>query len=299
MKPTFLIIGAMKSATTSLCAMLERHPDVFMCLPKEPEFFCKDAVYRRGMGWYESLFAAGASRAARGEGCTSYTKLLQYPNAADRIAADLPDVKLIYIVRHPLERLCSHWMHDRLNGKIPAGESFSESLRRRPEMIDASLYWRQMCPYRARFGDDQILVLLYDEFSRDPAAVASRCLEFLGLNDAPLPAANGERRNVSSHRLSDNLLLRTVKRTQAGSDFVFRFKHSLPGPLRNRVTRLFKRYRAIKPPVWTESSWSLAAEQIEPDSRQFLRENGPPDVVWTFSYSEHHARRDEPPCHLP
>ncbi len=73
-KPNFLVIGAMKCATTSLCDIFAQHPQMFVCTPKEPEFFCDDKVFARGWPWYESLFTAGTNKLAVGEGSTSYTK---------------------------------------------------------------------------------------------------------------------------------------------------------------------------------------------------------------------------------
>jgi len=95
MKPNFLVIGAMKCGTTKLCHLLGQHPDVFMCEPKEPEFFAKDKKYKRGWDWYESLFTAGEGKTAIGEGSVTHTKSLRFPNAASRIVKHLPDAKLI------------------------------------------------------------------------------------------------------------------------------------------------------------------------------------------------------------
>ena len=126
MKPSFLVIGAQKCATSSLCDMLGRHPDVFTPDPREPNFFSHADVWRQGWDWYESLFAGAEGVKAIGEGSTAYTMQARYPETAPRIARHLPEARLIYIVRDPLERMVSHWMHMRARGnreKLPFNEA--------------------------------------------------------------------------------------------------------------------------------------------------------------------------------
>ncbi|MDP3972766.1 MAG: sulfotransferase, partial [Candidatus Nanopelagicales bacterium] len=77
--PTFLIVGAMKSGTTSLHRYLGQHPDVFVSKKKELHFFAKHRD--RDLGWYEEQFADGSDRLARGEPSTSFTKLPVWPDA--------------------------------------------------------------------------------------------------------------------------------------------------------------------------------------------------------------------------
>jgi hypothetical protein len=78
-KPTFIVVGAMKCATTTLCDLLSKHPDIFFSNPKEPDFFCRNEIYQRGTCWYEALFQCGESKKAIGEGSTSYTNSYCFP----------------------------------------------------------------------------------------------------------------------------------------------------------------------------------------------------------------------------
>ena len=79
MKPNFLVIGAMKCGTTSLCSLLGQHPDIFMSNPKETYFFSNDEVYQRGSSWYESIFLGSENKIAIGEGSTNYSKKYIFP----------------------------------------------------------------------------------------------------------------------------------------------------------------------------------------------------------------------------
>ena len=103
-RPDFVVIGAMKSATTTLHEQLARQPGVFMTRPKEPSFFSDDTVYARGWGWYGAHFRAARDGDLRGESSTHYSKLPTYPRTVERMARDLPHVKLIYLMRQPIDR---------------------------------------------------------------------------------------------------------------------------------------------------------------------------------------------------
>jgi len=109
--PNFLIIGAQKAATTSVYYGIRQHPDVFLCTPKEIHFFSLEPVFARGWDWYLSCFAEAGSRRAIGDASTSYSSRLLRPRTALRIKEALPEVRIVYVVRHPLRRIESHWMH--------------------------------------------------------------------------------------------------------------------------------------------------------------------------------------------
>ncbi len=111
-RPGFLILGSPKCGTTALARLLDAHPDVAMSTPKEPHFF--DAHYERGFEHYATWPAHGIA----GEATPSY---LLVPYVAERIKADLPDAKLIAILRHPVERAFSSWWMFHARGMEPLG----------------------------------------------------------------------------------------------------------------------------------------------------------------------------------
>ena len=129
-RPDFIVIGAMKSATTTLHEQLARQPGIFMSRPKEPNFFSDDDVFARGFDWYGSLFekagrgTSGASRARITRSCRPTR------DTVDRLAAALPRVKVVYVMRHPIDRLLSHYGHEVTNGRTTLG--VREAVDRRP-----------------------------------------------------------------------------------------------------------------------------------------------------------------------
>jgi hypothetical protein len=197
--PDFIVIGAMKCGTTTLQAQLAAQPGVFMSTPKEPNFFGDDATYARGQGWYEGLFAAAPPGALKGEASTHYTKLPTYPHCVERIAAMLPDVRLIYMIRDPFERLVSHYMHEWTTGVMT--EPLAEALERHPELVAYSRYGMQIEPYVARFGAGRILVIDLAEMERAPQATLSAVGRFLGLAAEPVWQEDRAATNVSAERL--------------------------------------------------------------------------------------------------
>ena len=110
-KPDFIIIGAAKSGTTTLYQYLCRHPQIYMSTPKEPDFFSLDMNYHKGIEWYESLFDGAKPEQICGEASTTYSRWHQHPKAAERISQYLPKVKLIYIMRHPVDRAYSFYAY--------------------------------------------------------------------------------------------------------------------------------------------------------------------------------------------
>ena len=103
--PDFIIIGAMKCATSTLHAQLALQSGVMMSQPKEPCFFSDDDKYALGVGWYKSLYGSAEPNDLCGEASTHYTTLPTYPPTADRLHRHVPKAKLVYTMPHPVERL--------------------------------------------------------------------------------------------------------------------------------------------------------------------------------------------------
>ncbi len=275
--PNYLVIGAQKSATSSLCALLGQHPDVFMCEPKEPYFFSHDEIFAKGMAWYESLFEAGSPAAAVGEGSTTYTQHHLYPYAPARIAEALPDAKLVFMARHPLDRIVSHWMHLRTKGgreTLP----LSEAVRARPEYLDHSAYTRQLDLYRAHYPADRIHLMLFDEFKSDPESAVRGCLAFLGGDPgAWIPEDATRAHHSSASGRADTGLLRPLRRVP-GFDAL---RDLAPTGLRESFRRVLKKPVGAAPSfddatrVWLE-------DQLRDDAHAFLRACGKPEDYWGF-----------------
>ncbi|MEM6421377.1 MAG: sulfotransferase [Pseudomonadota bacterium] len=197
--PDFVIIGAMKAGTTSLFDQFAAQPGIFMSDPKEPEFFSDDATFAKGMAWYEALFGAAPPGTLKGEGSTGYTKRPSYPKAAERLAAALPDARLIYVTRDPFDRLVSHVIHEWTQGVLPA--DIDQALAISEEPIAFSRYAWQLEPYVRLFGKDRILVTSLEAITRDPSGEFARMGVFLGAPGPLVWRTDQGASNVSAERL--------------------------------------------------------------------------------------------------
>ncbi len=254
--PDFLIIGAMKCGTSTLAAQLGAQPSVFLTTPKEPNFFSDDTIHARGRGWYEGLFAAARPDQLKGEASTHYTKLPTYPETVARLAAVLPEPKLVYMIRNPLERMASHYIHEWTMGVIRG--DLGQALVAHPELVDYGCYGRQIAPYVERFGSERILLTSLEEMTRAPQATLDRIWEFLGAPGRPVWQEEHARENVSAERfrrlplhglIFANPVAAALRRTlvpQALRDRIRRGRQMqdrpvLPAPDRQRLQEIFAR----------------------------------------------------------
>jgi hypothetical protein len=197
--PGFIIGGAPRSGTTWLYWLLDRHPDVYMARPvtPEPKFFLVDELYEKGLSYYaETWFSDAGDARLAGEKSTDY---LESGPAAARIARDLPGVKLVFILREPVDRAFSNYLWTKMNGLET--EDFATALRLEaqrerelPERLkfarpysyfSRGLYADLLRPYFERFGRDRLLILRFEDLTARPTAVAERLHRFLGIQSRP------------------------------------------------------------------------------------------------------------------
>jgi len=180
--PNFIIIGAAKSATTSLATVLPKHPDIFISKPKEPKFFGRN--YKKGWSWYASRFEQGKGFALRGEASTMYTSRMEnFAHTPKLMYNYLPNVKLIYIVRNPLDRIVSQWRHYR--GRHPNCGDFKEIIRdahMRRLILGCSMYFQRLSRFREYYPDEQIYCMTFEDLLTTPKLSLQNTLQFLGID---------------------------------------------------------------------------------------------------------------------
>lgn len=201
--PNFLMIGAMKSGTTSLYHYLCQHPQIYMSSVKEPKFFALEGTTwdsePRGPGglskikgirdWqtYRDLFSGVSGETAIGEASPLY---IYAPQAAEKIRKTLPDVKIVAILRHPVDRAYSHFLHWVQRGLEPLGADFlkvwNEEDRRMAENWSPNyhykhrgFYYDQLQRYYDRFDGDRIRIYLFEELQQDPIALVRDLFSYL------------------------------------------------------------------------------------------------------------------------
>jgi hypothetical protein len=276
-QPDFLVIGAMKCATSTVCAYLEDHPEVFMVPNAEPSFFSHDDNWAKGADWYACFFAGRADERLCGEGSNHYAHAAVHPHAAGRIAEFCPDAKLIYMVRHPVQRIVASWVQKRVNQGDNIAPTLDRAVIEQPDaFIDESLYWRQLSQYRAHFPDDRIFIGFMEELKADAPAFMARLCAFLDI--APTAALERPHMNPSAGKRVPSELYTAVRRLP-GIKALARLAPKGPKQwLKRRVfsTRLDAR------PAFSPQVLARLEAQIAPDAAAFLAHCGKPADHWRF-----------------
>jgi hypothetical protein len=198
--PDFIIIGAMKCATSTLHEQLARQPGIFMSTPKEPCFFSDDDQWAHGESWYASLFNAAAADDICGESSTHYTKLPTHPHTVARMKRTLPShVKFIYIMRHPIDRLISHYIHEWTQRVMSS--PIDEAVRTHAELVEYGMYAAQLEPYCVAFGESNILPVFFERLTAHPQTELERVCRFIGYQGSPRWHDDVAEENRSSERL--------------------------------------------------------------------------------------------------
>ena len=216
--PEFLIVGAQRAGTTSLYNYLKQHPDMGGWR-KEIHFF--DERYWRGLDWYRSFFPlelrrSWTRRRGRDLVCGEATPYyLYHPAGPARVAASVPDVRLVALLRDPIERAYSHYMLMRRTGRerlsfaeaiaaeesrlapererIANDETFRGEEHRHHSYLSRGLYAEQLERWLEHFDEEQLLVLRAEDFGERPAEVYAQILDHVGLRPfvpAGFPAYN-------------------------------------------------------------------------------------------------------------
>ncbi len=267
--PDWIIIGAMKAATSSVHRWLSLHPQVAVSTPKELNFFIEPNFSNRGLDWYREQFNDPSDALIAGESSVNYTKNHFYPGVPARMASVLPDVKLIYILRDPLERIESGYIHNAASGIERA--SFDEAIRHPDDspIVQTSRYWHQLKDFLDHFPAEQIRVMSYDTIKRDPTGSLSSVLEFLGLDPGfSHPDVGGRLHSSSNKRRPHDWALRIPPRRAD----------------RNRALRALRRIGStpIERPEWNPATRRLIEDYLRPDVEAMREFSGLAFADWSI-----------------
>lgn len=230
--PDFVIIGAMKSGTSTLHRNLLHHPTIGMSKRKEPNFFNKN--FNNGLDWYSSLFDDGYS--CYGETSPNYAKLHQHPETPESMYNTIPEAKIVYIVRDPIDRIISHLHHDlyrdRLKLKGLQQMNFTDS-----EYLKTSNYFYQIDGFLNYFSKDNIRILSFEQLIKDPNGILNEVCKYLGEKkfdfDNVLKAYNTTEKKywIYKHDLIHQSLYRKVAKLY--NTFFYLYSRKIPKPILN------------------------------------------------------------------
>jgi hypothetical protein len=251
--PNFLIIGAAKAGTTALYSYINQHPQVFMSPEKEPHFFAFEGEKVKfagtageqewlnrtaitDIGTYQQQFCDASKEIAIGEASALY---LYIPKAAERINYYLPEVKLITILRNPVERAYSAFVFQKRDGLEPNLE-FAQALQEEAWRMknnwvpiyyyqDMGFYYHQVKRYFDLFPQEQIKIYLHDDFVANPSRVLQDVFQFLEIDDT-FTVDTSTKHNVSG-----------IPKNKALHEFLRAENHPIKNILKPLIPKNFRR----------------------------------------------------------
>ncbi|MGH2727681.1 MAG: sulfotransferase, partial [Actinomycetota bacterium] len=242
--PTFLIVGAAKSGTSSLWHYLREHPEVYVPKRKEVDFFNDDDRFALGAAWYADFFARGAGKKALGEASPSY---LFSEVAGSRMAEIVPSARLVMILRNPIDRAYSHFLHARYYTleqrsfrEVVEEERAAPEGRRWPYYLAQSRYLPQLQRLMKSFPREQALILLLDDLIAEPVSMFKTLCEHVRIDPSIVPSIVGDATNTYRESRAAPLMRRLITPMMG---------NRVPWLIRRPFLRLTTRSGRTPPPI--------------------------------------------------
>ncbi|RMH01038.1 MAG: hypothetical protein D6706_02675 [Chloroflexi bacterium] len=255
----FMIIGAQKCGTTSLAAQLAAHPQVCFARIKEPGFFNAVTDWQSRLDEYHRLFDPLPGQLL-GEASTMYTFLPEWQGTPARLQAYNPDLKLIYIMRQPVERVISGYAHDLVRGWIK--EPPETAVFDYPCYINRSRYAVQIRPYRRHFPPENILLLIFEDYIADQTTTLHQVARFLGIDPHAFPTDEPVvRHQTTGHWYLRHDTIRKLVHTRAFQAI----RPFIPATIRQPVRRRLSGHLDKKPyfsPELRQLIWEFLVDDV-------------------------------------
>ncbi len=241
--PNVVIIGAPKCGTTSLHYYLNLHPQVIMSRQKELNFFIEEKNWKKGIKWYRKQFNGEAD--VFGEASPLYSNCIQYKKVPQKMQRLIPDARLIYVLRDPIQRILSHYTHAYARGLEK--RSLQEALHPLDDSnpyLAFSKYALQLDAYMFYFPINRILILTAEELLKKRDLVMKSVFEFIGVNGQFSSPSFQRLKNTVQEinyqsrfaqrlaKLMENDLIRIIPETMRG-----RLAKSAFSPFKRRISK--------------------------------------------------------------
>ena len=176
----------MKAGTTSLYSYMAAHPQIAMPAVKELDYFVAELNWPRGLAWYQAQFPDRPQGVLAGDVSPNYTKYPLFGGVPERMAKVLPAAKLIYVLRDPVHRMRSHWIHavDARTLDSPLERTLLEE----PYFRQCSSYGMQLERYLEHYPSERVLLVTAEDLRRKRDQVLHRVWSFLEIDATWRPA---------------------------------------------------------------------------------------------------------------
>lgn len=281
--PDFLIIGSMKSGTTTLHVDLLTHDRVFLPNCKEPHDLLHEKVMTlSGKQRYAKLFQGCSPETVCGEASTQYTAYPFYKGVPRRARELLgPDVNLIYVVRNPILRTISHFRHAFLKREVdlPYRRAFASHSR----LIDISRYSMQLERWLEYFSKNQIHVIRFEDYIENRTLVVSDLIQRLGLDASGLNLRDSVRMNSSD---GNRLWPPWAMRLSEIGPFRALGNSLFSTNARAKIRRLLAPKPPPMPPPPTSDEFDFILQQVGPDAELLRQELGRTEALWDWEQTK-------------
>ena len=287
--PDFLVIGAMKAGTTSLCRDLESHPSIFFPSVKEPHTLCLDEVLTpEGKQKYAALFGQARSDQVCGEGSTGYSKLPTHQGVVARAKQAVGDeLKLVYIVREPVARAVSHHYHMYRGGDAPC--DFYEALRSIPAIVDVSRYALQVEPWLEAYGQERVRVVKFEDYVQNRSEVVASVWRFLGVKPCAGAIEEAQVCNAGEEQLVPPRGIRDLVRKVTRSQWYKRAVHPrTPRWVRERIKGGFYQKVPERPGLPSAEAIDYVLDRLRGEPERLAKLIGKPEPFWDMERVRQH-----------
>ena len=272
--PNLVVIGAQKCGTSGLHYQLGLHPEIWMSSPKELNFFIEERNWPRGPDWYRSCFDARAK--VRGESSPNYTAYPQHLGVPERMHSVVPDAKLVYVVRDPLERIAAHWVHNYAKRR-EKGDLAETLTHPNASYVVRSQYHMQLQRFLAHYPLERILVIEQEELRSAPHETLRRVFEFTGVDPGFTDPRFGAQRHRTSRKTRASRLAVRLERL-SGS----RARRVVPKNLWLALDKKLSRRRPIERPDVRAALGPEVLRTLREDAEQLRALTGRRFARWSI-----------------
>jgi len=276
--PEFVVIGAMKAGTTSLHRYFSMHPEISMPRKKELNFYNVDRNWENGIDWYLSYYDLDDRK--RGESCPNYSMFPTCEKVPYRMKSLIPDAKLIYIIRDPVERMLSQIHHQWVTGVETRNiddivYDASDSIC----LIRYGKYHYQLDKFLQYYSLDQILVVTLESLELRPKSTMEQVFDFIGVDKDFYDNQFKEANNTSKGARKKGLLVKGFKKIPGSRRFV---NAVMPRTVLRQVKQVLT--RSIDKPILTAAQEAHLIDVFEEDISKLRKLTGQSFSEWKRTY---------------
>jgi hypothetical protein len=272
--PNLIVIGAQKCGTSGLHYYLGLHPEVSMSTPKELDFFVAERNYSRGIDWYRGHFDPRAG--VRGESSPNYTAYPQHVGVPERMHATVPEARLVFMVRDPIDRIAAHWVHN-FAKRRERGDLRETLLHRNTSYVIRSHYHTQLQQFLNHYPREQILVLEQEDLRNRRQETLRRVFDFVGVDSGFTHASFSEERHRTARKLRRTRLATPFERLGQTPR-----RRLVPAPLWRVVDNLYPFRRTIEVPDVREALSAEALRSLREDAERLRELTGREFSTWSI-----------------